>query len=232
MIGEDVRDPARGVGLRRTRTVRVSSPFSSTQALNGDIEGPVCRMNMWMWSVDELLRAEDDAAEAAALAVDMLGGRIDHAIGAERERALPKRRREHVVDHQRRARLMRDLGDAGDVDHFQRRIGRRLEEAGLGVRAQRRPPGVEIGAVDDGRGHAEARQVVLDHVEARAEQRPRRHDMVAGLDLAHQGRASPRPCRSRSRARPPRPRTPPSAARTSSPSDWRSANTGSRDPRP
>ena len=38
--------------------------------------------------LDEFLRAEDDAAEAAALAVDVLGGGIDHAVGAELERAL------------------------------------------------------------------------------------------------------------------------------------------------
>ena len=134
---------------------------------------------------DEFLRAEDDAAEAAALAVDVLGGGIDHAVGAELERALPQRRREHVVDDQRRAGGVRDLGDLGDVEHFEIGIGRRLEEAGLGVRPHRRAPGVEVEAVDDRRGHAVARQVVLHHVEAGAEDRLRRHDMVAGLDLAH-----------------------------------------------
>ena len=134
---------------------------------------------------DELLRAEDDAAEAAALAVDVLGGGIDHAVGAELERALPQRRREHVVDDQRRAGGVRDLGDLGDVEHFEIGIGRRLQEAGLGVRPHRRAPRVEVEAVDDGRGHAVARQIVLHHVEAGAEDRLRRDDMVAGLDLAH-----------------------------------------------
>ena len=78
----------RAVGLRRTRTASVSSPLSSTQALNGDIDGPVWRMKHVDVLHDELLRAEDDAAETAALAVDMLGRGIDHAVGAERQRAL------------------------------------------------------------------------------------------------------------------------------------------------
>jgi hypothetical protein len=41
----------------RTRTASVSSPFSSTQALNGDIDGPVWRMKLWMCSA---MNASDD----------------------------------------------------------------------------------------------------------------------------------------------------------------------------
>ena len=81
---------------------------------------------------------------------------------------------------------MHDLGDGGDVDELERRIGRRFEERRLGVRTQRRPPGVEIGAVDQGRGDAEARQQLLDHIETRAEQSPRGDDVVARLELAHE----------------------------------------------
>ena len=139
-------------------------------------------MLSWM----NLFGAEHHAAEAAALAVDMLGRRIDHAIGAELERALPERGREHVVDGERRARVMRDLRHGGDIDHFQRRIGRCLHEERLGVGPHRLLPLIEIGAVDQRRGHAEARQQFLDHVETGAEQRARRDDVVAGLDLAHQ----------------------------------------------
>src|SRR6516164_2497738 len=36
---------------RRTRTASVSSPLSSTQALNGDIDGPVCRSSTWIFSM-------------------------------------------------------------------------------------------------------------------------------------------------------------------------------------
>ena len=135
---------------------------------------------------DELLARQDDAAEHAPLAVDVFGGRVDDAIGAELHRMLQQRRGEHVVDHQGRASPMHDLGDAGDVDELERRIGRRFEERRLGVRTQSRPPGVKIGAVDQGRGDAEARQQLLDHIETRAEQSPRGDDVVASLELAHE----------------------------------------------
>ena len=142
-----------------------------TQALNGDSDGPVCRSRTWICFLDELFRREDDAAEAAALAVDMFGRRIDHAIGAERERRLKKRRREHVVDYERRACFMRDIGNRRDVDDLERRIGRRLQKEGLGIRPHRVAPLVEIDAVDQRRGNPEPRQIIFDDVAARAEQR-------------------------------------------------------------
>jgi hypothetical protein len=74
----------------------------------------------------------------------VLGRRIDDAIGAERERRLEDRRGEHVVDHERRAGFMRDLGDRGDIDDLERRIGRRLQEERLGVRPHGVAPLVEI----------------------------------------------------------------------------------------
>ncbi len=135
---------------------------------------------------DEFLRSEDHPTEAAALAVDMLGRRVHHAVGAELHRALIERRREHVVDDQRRAGVMRDVGDRLDVEHFQIGIGRALQEAGLGILLHRLLPRIEIGAVDQSRRHAIARQMVLDDVAAGAEQLLRRHDMVAGPHLTHQ----------------------------------------------
>jgi hypothetical protein len=103
---------------------------------------------------DEFLRRQDDAAEAAALAVDVLGRRIHHAVGAEFERPLKQRRREHVVDHQRRAGGMRDLGDRLDVSTSSAGIGRAFQEEGLRVRPYRLAPLVEIIAVDQRRGDA------------------------------------------------------------------------------
>ena len=135
---------------------------------------------------DEFLRAEHDAAQAAPLAVDVFGGRIDHAVGAERERALEQRRGEHVVDHQRGAGRVRDLRHFGDVDDFERGIGRAFEKERLGVRPHGVFPGLEIAAVDQGRGDAEARQVILDDVAAGAEHGFRRHHVIAGLELADQ----------------------------------------------
>ncbi len=76
--------------------------------------------------------------------------------------------------------------DGGDVDDFERRIGRGFEEKGLGVRPHRVAPLLEVGAVDQRRGDAEARQIILDDIAAGAEQRLRRDHVVAGLELADQ----------------------------------------------
>ena len=135
---------------------------------------------------DEFLRAEDDTAETAALAVDVLGRRIDDAVGAELQRALVERGGEHVVHHQRRAGRMRDVGDRLDVEHFQIGIGWALQEAGLGVLLHRLLPLAEVGAVDQCRSDAVARQMFLDDVAAGAEQLLRGDDMVAGAQLPHQ----------------------------------------------
>ncbi len=77
---------------------------------------------------DERLIGEDHATEHAPAAVDVLGRRIDDDVRAERQRLLQNRRREHVVDDQLRACLVRDLGNRRDVVDLQRRVGRRLDE--------------------------------------------------------------------------------------------------------
>ena len=136
--------------------------------------------------LDEGLRRQDDAAEAAPLPVDMLGRRIHDAIGPELERLLPDRAREDVVDDERRPGLLGDGGDGGDVDDLQGRVGRALEEEDLGLRPDRRPPGGEIGAVHERGGDAEARQQLGDDVAARAEQGAGRDHVVARPQLPHQ----------------------------------------------
>ncbi len=129
---------------------------------------------------------QNDAAEHAALAVDVLGRGIDHTVGAELERALVERRGEHIVHHQLGAGVVGDVGDRGDVDHFQRRIGRQLQKTRLGVFLHRLLPGRQIGAVDQRRGDAEARQPFLDHPAAGTEQRLGRDHVIAGFHQPHQ----------------------------------------------
>ena len=75
---------------------------------------------------------------------------------------------------------------ACDIDEFEYRIGRRLEEEGAGVRPDRLLPRVEIAPVDQRGLDAVARQQILDDVAAAAEQRACRDHMVAGLEMAEQ----------------------------------------------
>src|SRR5262249_53771017 len=94
------------------------------------------------------LRPQHHAAEAAALAVDVLGGGVDHDIGAELQGLLQHRGGEHVVDHDDGAGGVGDLGDGGDVDQVEGGVGRRLEEEGLRVGPYRVSPSSGVAAVD------------------------------------------------------------------------------------
>ena len=130
--------------------------------------------------------AQDRAAEAAALPVDVLGRGVHHQIGAELERPLQDRRREHVVDDHPGAGPMRQLGDGGDVDQLERRIARGFEQDEARRRRQRRRPLVEIGAVDQRHLDPEAGQDLAQDVAAGAEQQARCDHAIAGAQLAHQ----------------------------------------------
>ena len=136
--------------------------------------------------VDELLRAEDHAAEATALPVNVLRCRVDDDIGTEFHGPLAERRCEHVVDDGQRATPLGDLGHGLDVDQLQHGIGRCLEEEGLRVRRHGSLPGRQIAPVDKGRCDAVARQEIFHDIEAAAEQRAARNDVVARLEVAQE----------------------------------------------
>ena len=128
MLGQRLCDTARGVGLRADPHRQCLQAFQHDPGVERRQRRtglPEQDMNMFL---DELFGREDDAAKTAALAVDMFGRGIDHAIGAERERRLKKRRCEHVVDYERRACFMRDIGNRRDVDDLERRWSASPEE--------------------------------------------------------------------------------------------------------
>ena len=60
-----------------------------------------------------------DAAKAAALTVNMLGGRIDDDMRAELQRLLVKRGRKDIVHDQLRACFIGHFGHGGDIDDGQ-----------------------------------------------------------------------------------------------------------------
>ena len=118
----------------------VSRPFSTTQALNGDSAMPALRITGTNFSLMSCSLAAERAGDHAALAVEVLGARVDDQVGAELDRPLQRRRAEAVVDRQQRAGVVRDVGQRADVAHLGQRIGRRLGEQQLGVRPHRAPP--------------------------------------------------------------------------------------------
>ena len=62
------------------------------------------------------------------MAADELGRRMEHDVGAERQRPAQHRRGEGVVDHQRDLGGMGDLGDRRDVQHLAAGIADRLAQ--------------------------------------------------------------------------------------------------------
>ena len=132
----------------------------------------------------ELLRAQHRAAEHAALTVDVLGGGVDHHVGAQLEWLLVQHGGKHVVHHDLRTGGVGEFAHRAHVHQLLHRIRWRLEEHGVGRLAQRLAPLVEVGSINKHGLDAPARQdVVADH-ETRTEQRPRRHQPRA---LATQG---------------------------------------------
>ena len=93
---------------------------------------------------DRLVVRRDHAGDDVGVAAEVLRRRVDHDVGAEVERVLQVRRGERVVDDDLRADRVRRLGDGGDVDDVEQRVGRALDpdeprllvEVGGGVRRQ------------------------------------------------------------------------------------------------
>ena len=85
---------------------------------------------------------------------------------------IKDRSAEHVVHHDLCARRVRQLGHCGDVDQFEHRIARGLEEDSGGRLAQGALPLLEVVAVDEHSLDPEARQDLIDHGIAGPEQSP------------------------------------------------------------
>ena len=128
----------------------------------------------------EAAAIDNDAADRNAVAADPFGDRMHDDVGAKRERAAEIRRGKSVVDQQRDAGRMGDLGDLRDVEHFQPRIADGLADDEPGVRPDGGTEAVEVARLDETRRDAEARQRVGEEIDAAAIERGGRNDMVAG----------------------------------------------------
>ena len=125
---------------------------------------------------------DDHAADGDAMAADPFGGRIHHDVGAELDRPAEIGRREGVVDQQRDLRVVRDLRDLGNIQHFEAGIADGLADHQPGIGPDRSAKFVERARLDEGRGDAEARQRVRQQVDGAAIERGRGDDVVAGVE--------------------------------------------------
>ena len=186
MAGEMSGQPASAFGLLPDPERQRLQPLEQCPGVEGREAWPRVPEIVVQVLVDPLLVGQDHAAEAAALAVDMLGRRIDDHMRAELQRLLQKRRRENIVDDQPRADRVGQRGHCGDVDNLQRRVGRAFEEEQPRRGTHGLFPGLQVGAVDQRRLDPVFRHQRLDDPAAGAEQGARGDDVVAGPDAAQE----------------------------------------------
>ena len=79
-----VRDQGGGLGLRADANCQRLQPLQQHPGVERRYRWAGLAHEIMDVLGDEGLRGEDDAAQAAALTVDMLGRGIDHDVGAER----------------------------------------------------------------------------------------------------------------------------------------------------
>ena len=133
----------------------------------------------------ELARFDDGAAHGAAVAADVLGGRVDDDVGAPLERPAQVGRGQGVVDHQRDAGLTGDDGDGLEVEDDAARVGEALAEDELHLVGHRGAEIVGVRGVDEMARPAELLEAHPELGDRPAVEIARRDELVAGL---HEGR--------------------------------------------
>ncbi|MCY1282907.1 hypothetical protein D9M69_458410 [compost metagenome] len=129
--------------------------------------------------------AGDHAAHGAALAVDVLGGRMHDDVGPQFQRLLQGRGAEAVVHHQQGALLVGDVGQGRNVDQLCQGVGRRLDEQQFGIGLDCRLPAVQIGQGRVVDFDAEALEVLLEQTDGGAEYAAGHQHVVATTAQAH-----------------------------------------------
>jgi hypothetical protein len=164
---EDVGDrPERlgGLGPDRAVVARVG-PIQQREALG--VLLPV-----------EAAAVDDDAADRGAVPADVLGRRVNDDVGAVVERPADNGRR-RVVDDQRHAQLLADLGDLADREDPQLRVRQGLGVVGAGARVGRPAEVLRVARVDEADLDAEAVEGVGEEVPGAAVEVGRADDVVA-----------------------------------------------------
>jgi hypothetical protein len=86
----------------------------------------------------ELAGIDDHAADAVAVAAEVLGQRMHHDVGAVLEGTAQVGRGHRVVHDQRHAGVMGDLRQGGKVDHVAQRVADGFAEDRLGAAVDQR----------------------------------------------------------------------------------------------
>ena len=134
----------------------------------------------------ELARIHNRPAQRGAVAAEVFGERVHHDVGAMLERAQQVGRRHRVVDNQRHAVAVRNVGNGGDIGHRALRVADGFDEHGLGTVIKQRLKTCQIARIGKARCHAKLRQGVCQQVVGAAIEGGAGNDVVArfgdGLD--------------------------------------------------
>ena len=114
------------------------------------------------------------------MAVQKLGGRMQHNVGAPFDRPDQVGRRQRVVDNERNPRLVGDLGDRLEIGNDAARIGDAFNEDCFGFRCDLGFEAFRLGAVGPLYTPAVFLEGVVELVDRAAVELTRRHDLVAG----------------------------------------------------
>ncbi len=125
-------------------------PRRTRNAANGASVAPVSIST----ALTAAIRSRDPATDPprmSRVAAEVLRQRLDDEVRPELDRAAQDRRGERVVDDEQGAVPVGELGQGGDVDHDDRRVGDRLdvEDAGRAERPVPASTAGEVGRVDE-----------------------------------------------------------------------------------
>ena len=118
------------------------------------------------------------------MAAEELGERVNDDVGAVFDRLAEIRCRQRVVDDQRHACALGDLGDRLDVGDDAARIGDRLDEDRLGLRADAALEGGDVVGIGPHHVPAEVLEGVVELVDRAAIELLRGHELLARLHQA------------------------------------------------
>ena len=113
----------------------------------------------------------DHAARRVAVAGEILGGAVDHKVGAEGQGALQHWRGDRAVYHEPGPARLAERGEPADVGHAQQRVRELLHQQQVGLQLRHgRLSRLEIAEVGVGHAHAARREQLLQQHRRRAVQ--------------------------------------------------------------
>jgi hypothetical protein len=164
-----------------------SERFGIDDAVVGDVGFVEALELQLVLGPGETSAVDDHAADRVAVAADVLGQRVHDDVGPMLEGAAQIGRGNRVVDDQRHAMAVRDLGQRLEVGDVAERVADRFAVQRLGPAVDQPFETRRIGVVGEADVDAILRQGVREQVVGAAIERRRGNDVVSGFGDGHDG---------------------------------------------